>query len=55
MNTLNMSNWFNNFSEKYNNKFYSNQLNKLSSAIDKAGNYPNKKKNNFLYSKRLFK
>ena len=50
-NTLNMSNWFNNFSEKYNNKFYTNQLNKLSSAIDKAGNYPNKKKTIFYIRK----
>jgi hypothetical protein len=52
--TINNNNWFDNFSEKYNNKFYSLEVNKLGNAIDKAGNYPNyKTKSNSLYKSTL--
>ena len=53
--TINNNNWFDNFSEKYNNKTYSIEINKLGNAIDKVGNYPNNKnKNNSLYQSRLY-
>ena len=52
--TINNNNWFDNFSEKYNNKFYSLEVNKLGNAIDKVGNYPNyKTKSNSLYKSTL--
>lgn len=52
--TINNNNWFDNFSEKYNNKFYSLEINKLGNAIDKVGNYPNyKTKSNSLYKSTL--
>ncbi len=53
--TINNNNWFDNFLEKYNNKIYSLEINKLGNAIDKVGNYPNnKKKSNSLYQSRLY-
>ena len=58
---LNFSNWFDKFKGKYNSNYYQTEVDKLSSAIDKVGDYSRftKKKNNYIrnyksYSKKKF-
>ena len=58
---LNFSNWFDKFKGKYNSNYYNTEVDKLSNAIDKVGDYSrfNKKKSNLKwnyksYSKKKF-